>query len=135
MNISLSNPDEQCAYNRSGILCGANFSLVLATSHRKECSNLNLLLLIPFALAGILLIALTLNITVTTGNIHGLIFYANVVASNRVALLWTMVSTLFKGYEMDQEHKVHWFRGRIPCSIHSQASLLGGTAPLCSDCS
>ncbi len=45
------------------------------------------------------------------------------------------VSSLFKGYDMDQEHKdlVHWLHGYIPCSIHSQASLLGGTAPLCSD--
>ncbi len=89
VNISLSSPDEQCANNRSGVLCGeckSNFSLVLATSNCKECSNLNLLLLIPFALAGILLVALILmlNITIATGNIHGLIFYANIVAANRV---------------------------------------------------
>ncbi len=88
VDISLRNPDEQCAYNRSGILCGeceSNFSLVLATSKCKECSNLYLILLIPFALAGILLVALilALNITIETGNIHGLIFYANVVAANR----------------------------------------------------
>ena len=87
-NISLSNPDEQCTYNRSGVLCGEckpGLSLVLATSRCKECSNLYLLLLIPFALAGILLVALILmlNITIATGNIHGLIFYANIVAANR----------------------------------------------------
>ncbi len=88
VNISLSNPDEQCAYNRSGVLCGeckSHFSLVLVTSHCKECSNLYLLLLIPFALAGILLVALilVLNITIAMGYIHGLIFYANIVAANR----------------------------------------------------
>ncbi len=88
IDISLSNRDEQCAYNRSGVLCGEcepGLSLVLATSNCKECSNLYLLLLIPFALAGILLVALiiVLNITIATGNIHGLIFYANVVAANR----------------------------------------------------
>ncbi|XP_064388815.1 uncharacterized protein LOC135336877 [Halichondria panicea] len=88
VHISLSNPDEQCAYNRSGVLCGEcepGLNLVLATSNCKECSNLYLLLLIPFALAGILLVALilVLNITIATGNIHGLIFYANVVAANR----------------------------------------------------
>ncbi len=285
VNISLSNPDEQCAYNRSGVLCGEcepGLSLVLATSKCKECSNLYLLLLIPFALAGILLVALilVLNITIATGNIHGLIFYANIVAANRaiffpslnnfltvfvswvnldlgietcfyngmnsqakvllqlvfpaylfllmffiiilskyfdsfakllsnrnpVAALGTLVLLSYskllrfiiaalqhrvldypdgtsdivwvydgnvqyftpdhiprfvaaaiiliagglftvllffgqwfprcsKGYDMDQEHKVHWLHGCIPCSIHSQASLLGGTAPLCSDCS
>ncbi len=93
VNIGLSNPDEQCAYNRSSVLCGkykSNFSLVLGTSNCKECSNPNLylLLLIPFALAGILLVALILmlNITIATGNIHGLIFYANIVAANRAIL-------------------------------------------------
>ncbi len=57
---------------------------MLATSNCKECSNLYLLLLIPFALAGILLVALilVLNFTIATGNIHGLIFYANIVAAN-----------------------------------------------------
>ncbi len=88
VNISLSNPDEQCAYDRSGVLCGEcepGLSLVLATSNCKECSNLYLLLLIPFALAGISLIALILmlNITIATGNIHGLIFYANILAAKR----------------------------------------------------
>ncbi len=87
VNISLSNPDEQCAYDRSGVLCGEcepGLSLVLATSNCKECSNLYLLLLIPFALAGILLVALilVLNITIATGKIHGLIFYANILTAN-----------------------------------------------------
>ncbi|XP_064387273.1 uncharacterized protein LOC135335647 [Halichondria panicea] len=88
VHISLSNSDQQCAYNRSGVLCGEcepGLSLVLATSKCKECSNLYLFQLIPFALAGILLVVLilVLNITIATGNIHGLIFYANIVAANR----------------------------------------------------
>ena len=88
VNIRLSNPDKQCAYNRSGVLCGEcepGLSLVLATSNCKECSDLYLLLLIPFALAGILLVALilVLNITIATGTIHGLIFYANIVVANK----------------------------------------------------
>ncbi len=47
VNISLSNPDELCAYNRSGVLCGEcepELSLVLSTSNCKECSNLYLLM-------------------------------------------------------------------------------------------
>ena len=46
-------------------------------------------MLIPFALAGILLVALilVLNITIATGNIHGLIFYANILAANRAIFL------------------------------------------------
>ena len=92
INISLSNSDKQCAYNRSGVLCGEcepGLSLVLATSRCAQCSDLYLLLLIPFALAGILLVALilVLNITIATGNIHGLIFYANILVANRVIFL------------------------------------------------
>ena len=88
VNVSLSNPDEQCAHNRSGVLCGEcepGLSLVLATSRCEQCSNSYLLLLIPFALAGILLVALILilNITVATGKIHSLVFYANMLAANR----------------------------------------------------
>ncbi len=45
VNISLSNPDEQCAYNRSGVLCGEcepGLSLVLGTSRCELCSNQHL---------------------------------------------------------------------------------------------
>ncbi|XP_064397230.1 uncharacterized protein LOC135344073 [Halichondria panicea] len=92
VNISLSNSDEQCAHNRSGVLCGEcepGLSLVLATSRCERCSNFYLLFLIPFALAGILLVALilVLNITIATGKIHGLIFYANILAANRSIVL------------------------------------------------
>ncbi|XP_064389949.1 uncharacterized protein LOC135337873 [Halichondria panicea] len=88
VNISLSNPDEQCAHNRSGVLCGEcepGLSLVLGTSRCELCSNTYLLLLLPFALAGIVLVAfiLVFNITVATGTIHGLIFYTNVLAANQ----------------------------------------------------
>ncbi len=59
VNVSLSNPDDQCAFNRSGVLCGEcepGLSLVLATSRCERCSDIYLLLLIPFALAGIVLV-------------------------------------------------------------------------------
>ena len=95
VNISLNTSqerDRQCAFNRSGILCGEcqqGLSLVLATSRCKECSNIYLLLLIPFALAGIVLVVFILlfNITIATGTIHGLIFYANVLAANKAIFL------------------------------------------------
>ncbi|XP_064389550.1 uncharacterized protein LOC135337549 [Halichondria panicea] len=95
VKISLSNPDKQCAYNRSGVLCGEckpGFGLLLATSRCEECSDIHLLLLlllIPFALAGILQVALilVLDITIATGNIHGFIFYVNMLAANRAIFL------------------------------------------------
>ncbi len=88
VDINLSSPDEQCAYNRSGVLCGEcqqGLGLALGTSRCEQCSNIYLFLLIPFALAGMVLVAfiLVLNITIATGTIHGLIFYANILAANR----------------------------------------------------
>ena len=91
INIRLNSSqerDRQCAFNRSGILCGEcqqGLSLVLATSKCKKCSNIYLLLLIPFTLAGIVLVVFILlfNLTIATGTIHGLIFYANVLAANK----------------------------------------------------
>ena len=85
--IDLSNPETQCNHNRSGILCGRcmeGLSLVLGSSQCKQCSNNYLALLVPFALAGVLLVILLflLHLTVAAGTLHGLIFYANIVAAN-----------------------------------------------------
>ena len=81
------NPDFQCAFSHTGVLCGAclpGLSLALGTSKCLECSNVWLLLLLPFAAAGLALVfvLLTLNLTVSTGTINGLIFYANIVRAN-----------------------------------------------------
>ncbi len=86
--ISLSQPDEQCGSQRTGILCGncsGNLSIVLGTSNCKECTNLYLFLIIPFALAGIALVVLLLkcNLTVANGHINGIIFYANIIHINK----------------------------------------------------
>ena len=79
------HPDQQCNFNRSGILCGeckANDSHVLGTSKCKQCSNHWMFLIVPLiAIAGIVLVVslMLLNLTVSTGTINGLIFYANIV--------------------------------------------------------
>ena len=82
--INLRDPDKQCNVNRSGLLCGKckeGLSLVLGSSQCKKCSNNYLALLIPFALAGVLLVTLLflLHLTVAAGTLHGLIFYANIL--------------------------------------------------------
>ena len=72
VNISLSSPnsaDEQCAHNKTGILCGMcqeDLSIVFGSSRCKDCSDNYISLLIPFALAGIALVAFIflLNLTV-----------------------------------------------------------------------
>ena len=100
LSLDLSSPDDQCNYKRSGTLCGAcqqGLSQVLGTSRCKKCSNLWLLLIVVFALAGALLVAslMLLNLTVTTGTINGLIFYANIVRANNAVFFRDKASNSF----------------------------------------
>ena len=85
LSIHLEYEYQQCAFNRSGILCGGcqiHFSNVLGTSKSKKCSSLMLLAVIPSGLlSGLLLviILMVLNLTVSLGTINGIIFYANII--------------------------------------------------------
>ena len=89
----LNESDIQCANNRSGLLCGAckeGYSLVLGTSRcRKYTNDYHLALLIPFAVMGVALVFLLLvcKLTVATGMLSGLVFYANIVGPNRPIFL------------------------------------------------
>ena len=91
VNISLSNSSAQCDFKRKGTLCGQcreKYSLALGTLHCLQCANNNYIALaIPFALAGVALVMviLLLHLTVDVGTLNGLIFYANIVHSNREA--------------------------------------------------
>ena len=81
------NPDFQCAFSRTGVLCGAclpGLSLALGTSRCLECSSIWLLLQLPFTAARLALVfvLLTLDFTVAAGTTNGLIFYANIVRAN-----------------------------------------------------
>ena len=92
INLNLPNgADEQCAFNRTGILCGAcqeHLSLSLGSSHCLPCPGrwpaILAVILIAAIIAGILLVTvmLALNMTVVIGLINGFIFYANIVAVN-----------------------------------------------------
>ena len=85
VSFSLTDPDPQCALNRSGILCGKcqdGYSLALGSNNCIQCPQFSYLaLIIPFAAAGFGLVALlmVLNLTVSIGTINGLIFYASIV--------------------------------------------------------
>ena len=85
VSFSLTDPDPQCALNRTGILCGRcrdGLSLALGSNNCIQCSQFSYLaLIIPFAAAGFGLVALlmVLNLTVSIGTINGLIFYASIV--------------------------------------------------------
>ena len=65
--LDLQYPDDQCAFGRSGILCGkcpTNFSHVFGTSKCKDCSNVwTVLVLSLFILTGIGLVVLLIHLT------------------------------------------------------------------------
>ena len=84
--FNLETPDDQCAFNHTRALCGAcqaNLSQVFGTSRCKECSGELIYAVIPaiIIIAGFLLVVLmmSLNFTVSTGTLNGLIFCANII--------------------------------------------------------
>ena len=90
-HLHLSHPNSQCQFNRSGLLCGQcqqGLSTVFGSSKCEHCSNVYLLLVLLFALSGILLVFVlfAINITVTDGTINAFIFYVNIVSINGTIL-------------------------------------------------
>ena len=91
INFNLPNgADTQCAYNRTGVLCGScrqKSSLSLASSRCLPCHShwpaVCVIILVTTILAGILIVIvlLALNMTVSVGLINGFIFYANIVSA------------------------------------------------------
>ena len=91
-NINLAHPSLQCQFNRTGVLCSQcehDLSMVFGSSRCMECTNVHILITIIVIAAGIVLVVLLylLNLTVTTGTINGIIFYANVVSINNYIFL------------------------------------------------
>ena len=90
--LNLSNPDLQCQFNRSGILCSQcqhALSMVFGSSRCMKCNNVHILITLIVIVAGIVLVVLLylLNLTVTNGTINGIIFYANIVSINNSVFL------------------------------------------------
>lgn len=138
-----------CANNRLGIMCGAckeSYSTLLGSTKCEKCSNKHLILLLCFALAGLLLVvALTLlNLTISEGSLSGLIFYANVIECNssfviphsnhysfptpvfRVFIAWInldigMATCFFNGMD---EYAEAWLQFAFPLYIWSIAIVI-----------
>ena len=87
--VRIKNFDDQCAFNRSGYLCGGcqnNLSLSLGSSLCQRCQKFTLIwLTLLFALAGVVLVGFLLvcKLTIAVGTINGLLLYANIVAANK----------------------------------------------------
>ena len=87
ISVNLNQPDTQCEFNHSGILCGGcqpGLSLMLGGVQCRVCSNKNLALIIPFLLAGVVLVFFLKisNLTTSEGFINSLVFYASIVKAN-----------------------------------------------------
>ena len=92
VNFTRNTTDEQCTHGRQGLLCGAcgaGYSLTLGGSRCTPCSYHYLLLLLVFAVAGVTLVVflLTLGLTVSSGTLNGLIFFANIVGTNSTVFI------------------------------------------------
>ena len=74
-HLNISNPDSQCQFDRTSLLCGRckeGFSTVFGTSQCRKCSSTYLLLLLLFTLLGIAIIIFLFvsNFTVADGSIN-----------------------------------------------------------------
>ena len=92
INLNIpSGEDAQCAYSRSGVLCGGcrrGLSLSLGGSQCLKCPAhwpvILVVIIIGLFLEGIVLVALILilNLTIAVGTLNGLIFCANLISIN-----------------------------------------------------
>ena len=84
-----------CLKNRAGVLCSQcapGYSVVFGSNDCIRCSNWWLLTLIVYGIAGPLLVYLlyAFKLTLSTGEINGIIFYAQVISIGNVMQLYTM---------------------------------------------
>ena len=92
INLNLPNgADAQCAFNRTGTLCGGcqeHLSLSLGSSRCLPCPShwpaVFAVIILAAIIVGVLLVTalLALNMTVAVGLINGFIFYANIMSAN-----------------------------------------------------
>ena len=71
-----------CIESRAGALCGScigNYSTVFGSNQCLQCSNWSLFTLAFYAVAGLLIVVLLFSagLTISTGTLNGLIFFAN----------------------------------------------------------
>ena len=101
--LDLQYPNDQCAFGRSGVLCGEcpqTYSHVLGTSECKRCSNAWIVSVLLFMLTGLGLVALLiiLDLTVSIGTINGLIYYAHIVRANQASFFPPQMANTFPSW-------------------------------------
>ena len=92
LKVNLSTPNYLCINNHAGDTCGEcapGYSVVFGSEDCHKCSNAWVLTIVLFALAGILFVffLFSLNLTVSSGTICGLVIYSNILNLSVSALL------------------------------------------------
>ena len=82
-----SKTDSLCLYERKGIMCGTcpnSLSTVFGSDKCLHCSNIWLTTIVGYAVAGLLLVLMlfVLEMTVSSGILGGLVFFANMCIVN-----------------------------------------------------
>ena len=81
-------PDAMCRHNRTGVLCGrcpSNMSLTFGSNQCAPlCSNYWLLTIVGYSVVGVVLVLVLfkLKLTISTGVLGGVIFFANMTVIN-----------------------------------------------------
>ena len=94
-NKSSDKAESLCLKNRAGVLCSQcapGYSVVFGSNNCIRCCNWWLLTIIVYGIAGPLLVYLlyAFKLTLTAGEINGIIFYAQVMSIGRVMQVHTM---------------------------------------------
>ena len=124
-NISILQPDNQCADFHSGVLCGScvkNFSIALGSWRCIRCSHTErynfLWLLVLMAIAGIVLFFFIslFKLTVSRGTLNGLLLYANVISVSGLLNLpgcsiHTILSVFISWLNLDLGIEICFFSG------------------------
>ena len=105
LELLLNQPDVQCQYNRTGVTCGhcpRHLSAIFGSSKCQPCSNVYILIMIPIAVAGVVLVLMmfTLNLTIVNGTITTFILYVNIISINKTLLFPTHLSSTIPLYVM-----------------------------------
>ena len=148
LSIHLEDQDVVCAFNRSGILCGgcrANFSRVLGSSKCKECSNNIPIIIVIFlgqVLFGLMVVIalILLDLTVATGTINGLTFYANIIQAQHATFFtqgtaYSFLSFFIARLNLDEgielclydgldEYAITWLKIPLPLYMWLFAGIL-----------
>ena len=130
LRVPVVDFDSQCAYNRTNVLCGQcpdGLSATFGSSQCKSCTDHYLFLIIPFALMGVALVGMLflLNMTVSSGTLNGLIFYANIIRINdsiflprsQPAYLFSKIMSIFTAWvNLDFGIESCFYNGMDSCS-------------------